>query len=508
MCRLIPNVSHLDLNLRFRVCRATAMSDSEINQLSHREANSSLDPSGQPPPTGWQGTIARFFKFHEYRTNIRTEVLAGVTTFMTMAYILAVNPSILSNAIFLQQPQDLFGELVIATAISSAIASLLMGVVSNYPFAMAPGMGLNAFFAFSIVKGLGISWRVALTAVLLEGLLTIALTVSNVRTYVVNAVPECLKQATAAGIGLFLAYIALSGDPKMGGAGLIVANSATKTALGDLSQPPTWMAIAGILITAALVARRIKGALLWGILATALLGWILGVASWPKGFIAFPQWPGDLLGQSVIGLGQLGSTNLWDLLAIVFVLAFVDLFDTVGTLSGIGIQGGYIDDKGELPRVGKTLIADACGTTIGAVLGTSPVTTYIESAAGVAEGGRTGFTSVIVAALFILSVFFIPVLAAVPAFATAPALIIVGVLMAGNVRLIRWDDPAESIPSFLTILMMPLTYSIAEGLAIGFITYPLIKTFQGKVHETSAAVWVLAGIFVLRFVMTALKIGG
>jgi AGZA family xanthine/uracil permease-like MFS transporter len=439
---------------------------------------------------------------------MRTEVLAGVTTFMTMAYILAVNPGILSNAIFLQQPQDLFGELVIATAISSAIASLLMGLVSNYPFAMAPGMGLNAFFTFSIVKGLGINWRVALTAVLLEGLLTIALTVSNVRTYVVNAIPECLKQATAAGIGFFLAYIALAGDPKTGGAGLIVANPATKTALGDLSQPPTLMAIAGILFTTAFVARRIKGALLWGILATALLGWILGVAPWPKGIIAFPQWPGDLLGQSIIGLGQLAQTNLWDLLAVVFVLAFVDLFDTVGTLSGVGIQGGYIDENGELPRAGKTLIADACGTTIGAVLGTSPVTTYIESAAGVAEGGRTGFSSVIVAALFTLSVFFIPLLAAVPAFATAPALIIVGVLMAGNVRLIRWDDPAESIPSFLIILLMPLTYSIAEGLAIGFITYPLIKAFQGKGHEISLAVWILAGIFVLRFVMMGLKFGG
>jgi AGZA family xanthine/uracil permease-like MFS transporter len=373
---------------------------------------------------------------------------------------------------------------------------------------MAPGMGLNAFFTFSIVKGLGINWRVALTAVLLEGLLTIALTVSNVRTYVVNAIPECLKQATAAGIGFFLAYIALAGDPKTGGAGLIVANPATKTALGDLSQPPTLMAIAGILLTTAFVARRIQGALLWGILATSLLGWILGVAPWPKGIIAFPQWPGDLLGQSIIGLGQLAQTNLWDLLAVVFVLAFVDLFDTVGTLSGVGIQGGYIDENGELPRAGKTLIADACGTTIGAVLGTSPVTTYIESAAGVAEGGRTGFTSVIVAALFTLSVFFIPLLAAVPAFATAPALIIVGVLMAGNVRLIRWDDPAESIPSFLIILLMPLTYSIAEGLAIGFITYPLIKAFQGKGHEISLAVWILAGIFVLRFIMMGLKFGG
>ncbi len=484
------------------------MSNREANELSDRQTDSGPESSPQPQPNGWQGAIARFFNFEENRTNLRTEVLAGVTTFMTMAYILAVNPGILSNAIFLQQPEDLFGELVIATAISSAIASLLMGLVSNYPFAMAPGMGLNAFFTFSIVKGLGINWRVALTAVLLEGLLTIALTVSNVRTYVVNAIPECLKQATAAGIGFFLAYIALAGDPKTGGAGLIVANPATKTALGDLSQPPTLMAIAGILLTTAFVARRIQGALLWGILATALLGWILGVAPWPKGIIAFPQWPGDLLGQSIIGLGQLTQTNLWDLLAVVFVLAFVDLFDTVGTLSGVGIQGGYIDENGELPRAGKTLIADACGTTIGAVLGTSPVTTYIESAAGVAEGGRTGFTSVIVAALFTLSVFFIPLLAAVPAFATAPALIIVGVLMAGNVRLIRWDDPAESIPSFLIILLMPLTYSIAEGLAIGFITYPLIKAFQGKGHEISLAVWILAGIFVLRFVMMGLKFGG
>ena len=484
------------------------MSNREADELSDRQTDSSPESSPQPQPNGWQGAIARFFNFEENRTNLRTEVLAGVTTFMTMAYILAVNPGILSNAIFLQQPEDLFGELVIATAISSAIASLLMGLVSNYPFAMAPGMGLNAFFTFSIVKGLGINWRVALTAVLLEGLLTIALTVSNVRTYVVNAIPECLKQATAAGIGFFLAYIALAGDPKTGGAGLIVANPATKTALGDLSQPPTLMAIAGILLTTAFVARRIQGALLWGILATALLGWILGVAPWPKGIIAFPQWPGDLLGQSIIGLGQLTQTNLWDLLAVVFVLAFVDLFDTVGTLSGVGIQGGYIDENGELPRAGKTLIADACGTTIGAVLGTSPVTTYIESAAGVAEGGRTGFTSVIVAALFTLSVFFIPLLAAVPAFATAPALIIVGVLMAGNVRLIRWDDPAESIPSFLIILLMPLTYSIAEGLAIGFITYPLIKAFQGKGHEISLGVWILAGIFVLRFVMMGLKFGG
>lgn len=475
------------------------------DDLSDREVVASRGSS--PPPSGWQGAIARFFKFDEFNTNFRTEVLAGVTTFMTMAYILAVNPGILSNAIFLSQPQDLFGELVIATALSSAIATLVMGLTANYPFALAPGMGLNAFFAFSVVLALKIDWRVALSAVLIEGLIFIALTLSNIRSQIIKAIPECLKQATAAGIGLFIAYIGLAGDPKTGGAGIIVANPATKTALGNFAQPTTLVAIAGILITAAFVARRIKGALLWGILATALLGWILRIAPAPSGIVALPQWPGDLFGQAIVGLSQIGRTNIWDLVAVTFVFLFIDLFDTIGTLAGVGTQAGYIDENGELPRASEALMADAIGTTVGAILGTSTVTTYIESAAGVSEGGRTGFTAVVTAILFTLSIFFIPLLSAVPAFATAPALLIVGVLMAGNVRMIRWDDPAESIPSFLTILLMPLTYSIAEGLAIGFITYPLIKSFQGKAHEISLAVWILAGIFVLRFVLMAVRSG-
>ncbi|MBD2061301.1 NCS2 family permease [Funiculus sociatus GB2-A5] len=475
------------------------------DDLSEREVVASRGSS--PPPSGWQGAIARFFKFDEFNTNFRTEVLAGVTTFMTMAYILAVNPGILSNAIFLSQPQDLFGELVIATALSSAIATLVMGLTANYPFALAPGMGLNAFFAFSVVLALKIDWRVALSAVLIEGLIFIALTLSNIRSQIIKAIPECLKQATAAGIGLFIAYIGLAGDPKTGGAGIIVAHPATKTALGNFAQPTTLVAIAGILITAAFVARRIKGALLWGILATALLGWILRIAPAPSGIVALPQWPGDLFGQAVVGLSQIGRTNIWDLVAVTFVFLFIDLFDTIGTLAGVGTQAGYIDENGELPRASEALMADAVGTTVGAILGTSTVTTYIESAAGVSEGGRTGFTAVVTAILFTLSIFFIPLLSAVPAFATAPALLIVGVLMAGNVRMIRWDDPAESIPSFLTILLMPLTYSIAEGLAIGFITYPLIKSFQGKAHEISLAVWILAGIFVLRFVLMAVRSG-
>lgn len=472
--------------------------------MSHSNSNDPTPPeSSQSSSAGKPNKLAFFFQFGKYRTNVRTEVVAGITTFMTMAYILAVNPGILSNAIFLQQPGDLFGELVIATAISSAVATVVMGLLANYPFALAPGMGLNAFFAFSVVAGLGINWRVALAAVFIEGVVFIALTLSSLRSQIITAIPECIKQATAAGIGLFLAYIALSGDPQAGGAGLIVANPATKTALGNLAQPQTLMAITGILLTSALIARRIKGALLWGILATACLGWILGVSPWPSGIVAWPQWPADLFGQALSGLGELSGVNIWDFLAVCFVFLFVDLFDTVGTLAGVGVQAGYINPQGQLPRAKEALLADAIGTTVGAIFGTSTVTTYIESAAGVSEGGRTGFTSIVVAILFFLSIFLIPLFSAIPAFATAPALIIVGVLMAGNVRNIHWDDPAESIPSFLTILMMPLTFSIAEGLAIGLITYPLIKAFQGKIHETTPAVWLLAGVFVLRFVLMA-----
>lgn len=468
----------------------------------------SLSPDQSPPPPDPKdtGAIARFFAFAAHNTTLRTEVLAGVTTFLTMAYILVVNPAILSNAIFLEQPQDLFNELAIATALSAAIATLIMGFLANYPFALAPGMGLNAFFAFSVVIGIGVDWRIALAAVLIEGLIFIALTLTDVRRQIVRAIPGCLKHATAAGIGFFIAYIALTGDPTVGGAGIIVPSEATTTALGNLANPSTLMAIAGIFITAAFVARRIMGALLWGILATAALGWIIGVAPFPTGFAALPSFPVDLVGQAIVGLTRLGEVPIWDFLAVLFVFLFVDLFDTIGTLTGIGTQAGYIDAQGELPKANQALMADAVGTTVGALLGTSTVTAYIESAAGISEGGRTGFTAVVVAGLFVLSIFFIPIISAIPTFATVPALVIVGVLMAGNVRAIRWDDPAESIASFLTIFLMPLSYSIAEGLAVGFITYPLVKTFQGKGREVQPVVWMLAAIFVLRFVIKGLNL--
>ncbi|MEM9214231.1 MAG: NCS2 family permease [Cyanobacteria bacterium P01_F01_bin.150] len=453
------------------------------------------------PPPQKENAIAHYFRFRELGTNFRTEILAGITTFFTMAYILVVNPGILSSAIFLQESGDLFGELVIATALSAAIATAIMGLLANYPFALAPGMGLNAFFAFSVVLGLGIDWRIGLAIIFIEGLIFILLTLSNLRAAIIKAIPACLKRATAVGIGFFIAYIGLSGDPSVGGAGIIIANEATKTSLGSLGQPPTIMALLGILITAAFMARRIKGGLLWGILATALLGWILGIAAWPQGIVQWPTFPTNLFGQAFIGLRQMSTANVLDLLAVLFVFLFVDLFDTIGTLSGVGIQANLITVDGELPRANQALIADAVGTTVGAVLGTSTVTTYIESASGVSEGGRSGFAALVSAALFVLAIFFVPLFSAIPGFATAATLIMVGVLMAGNVSGINWSDPAESIPCFLTIIVMPLSFSIAEGLAVGFIAYPVIKAFQGKAHEVNNAVWILAFIFLVRFVL-------
>ncbi|MEO1093370.1 MAG: NCS2 family permease [Cyanobacteria bacterium J06638_28] len=462
--------------------------------------------SGQTPEARQaDNAIARFFEFAALGTNFRTEVMAGITTFITMAYILVVNPGILSDAIFLAAPQDLFGELMVATGVSAAIATLIMGIVAKYPIALAPGMGLNAFFAFSVVLELGIDWRVALAAVFIEGLIFIALTLTNLRAAIIQAIPECLKRATAAGIGLFIAYIALAGNPEFGGAGIIVPSPATTTTLGNLAQPETLMAFLGLLITAAFMARRVKGALLWGILATAILGWIIGITPWPQGIVGLPIWPGNILGQAFVGLGQVGSAGIANFIAILFVFLFVDMFDTIGTLSGIGIQAGYIKEDGELPRANQALMADAVGTTAGAILGTSTVTSYIESASGITEGGRSGFTAVVTALCFLLSIFFIPLLSAIPGYATAPALVMVGVLMMGSVTGIRWSDPAESIPCFLTILLMPLTFSIAEGLAIGFIAYPLLKAFQGKIQEINWVVWVLAAVFVGRFVMMGLE---
>ncbi len=456
------------------------------------------DPGGAPE-TGVWGAIARYFDFEFHATTFRTEVLAGVTTFMTMAYILIVNPAILSNAIFLNESGDLFPQLVVATAVSAAIGTVLVGLLAKYPFAMAPGMGINAFFAFSVVLGLGIDWRVALAAVFIEGLIFILLTVTDIRRHLITAVPDSIKFATTVGIGLFLAYIALGGDPATGGAGIIVPNDATKTSIGSFAQPQALLAIFGIFLSALLLVRRVKGALLWGIMGTAILGWVFGVASPPQAVVALPVFPSDLFGQAFIGLGSIGA-NVWDFVAIVLVFLFVDIFDTIGTLSAVGTQGGYINTRGELPRANEALFADAVATTAGAIMGTSTTTTYIESASGIAEGGRTGFTAVVVAALFMLALLFAPLFEAIPAFATAPALLIVGVFMMKSVLNIDWTDLTEAIPSFLTMFLIPLGYSIAAGLAAGIIAYPIVKLFQGRARQVPLATWILAAIFLSRYV--------
>jgi AGZA family xanthine/uracil permease-like MFS transporter len=448
-------------------------------------------------------SVSRFFRFEHNRTTYRREVLAGVTTFMTMAYILVVNPRILSNAIFLTQPGDLFNQLLTTTAISSAIATALMGLLANYPFALAPAMGLNAFFAFSVVLDLQMNWRLALTSVLIESLIFTALILCNIHVQIIKAIPASLKHATVAGIGLFIAYIGLSGVPEAPtlGAGIIVASKATLTTIGSFKQPATLLSAFGLLLTATLVARHVKGAILWGIFATALLGWILGIAPSPEKIIALPEWPQDLIGQAFTGWSYLAPKQIWNFVSVTLTFLFVTSFDTIGALTGLGQQAGYINENGELPRATKSLLAGAVGTTFGTLMGTSPCATYLESAAGISEGGRSGFTSAIVAALFLLSVLFTPLFAAVPAFATAPALIMVGFLMMSSVQNINWKDPAEAIPAFLILLTMPLTYSIAEALAMGFIIYPLIKISQGLAHKVNKTAYFLAAISVFHFVL-------
>ena len=439
---------------------------------------------------------ARFFDFQRLQTSWRTEILAGLTTFVTMAYVLVVNPNILSNAIFIDAPGDLFDELVVATVLSAAIATTLMGLYAKLPFGLAPGMGLNAIFAFEVVLGLGVSWRAALGAVFVEGLIFIALTATTVRSQIITAIPDCIKHATTGGLGLFIAYIALNS------AGIIISNDATLTTLGDFSSPRTMIALLGVGVTAGLVARRVPGALLWGIFMTALCAWLTGVSPWPSAVLALPPLPKELFGQIFVGLNSFWRLNLWDAANLVFVLLFVDLFDTVGTLAGLGARAGYIDESGQFPGSEKAMMADAIGTTAGAVLGTSTVTTYVESAAGIEEGGRSGVTALVIALLFLLSALFIPLLAGIPAFASAPVLLIVGSFMLASVSAIDWQDPAESIPSFLTLIIMPLSFSIADGLAAGLITYPLIKLCQGKAGDVSWVLWVLATVFVAKYIFS------
>ncbi len=429
--------------------------------------------------------ISKFFKLSENNTTVKTEVIAGVTTFMTMAYILAVNPGILSatgmdkNALFT------------ATALSALVATLVMALVARLPFALAPGMGLNAFFAFTVVLGMGYSWQFALTAVFLEGIIFLLLTAFNVRELIVNAIPLSMKHAVSAGIGLFIAFIGLQN------AGVIVNNDAVLVGLGDMSSPSVLIALGGIVLTGILLAMRVKGALLIGIFVATIAGLPFGVTHFPEGsLVSAPPSLAPIF-------WQFDFANIFsmDMLIVLFTFLFVDMFDTVGTLVGVSSKANMLDKDGRVPRVKQALFADAVGTTVGAMLGTSTVTTYVESASGVSEGGRTGLTSLTVAVLFAIALFFAPIFIMIPGAATAPALVLVGLFMLSPVRNIDMDDFTESIPAFLTIIMMPLTYSIAEGIVFGMLSFVLLKLLTGKMKDISIMMYILAVLFIIKFVI-------
>jgi len=432
--------------------------------------------------------LNKFFKLQDNKTTVRTEILAGLTTFMTMAYILAVNPDILSAA-----GMDK-GAVFTATALASLIATLVMALYAKLPFALAPGMGLNAFFAFTVVLGMGHSWQFALTAVFLEGLIFIALTAFNIREMIVNSIPNNMKHAISVGIGLFIAFIGLKN------AGIIVSSPATFVTLGDLTNltdnPGAPVALLALVITGVLLALKVKGALLIGILVGTAIGLPVGVTQFPSSLDLTPP------SMSPIFMKFEWTEILTiDMLVVVFTFLFVDMFDTVGTLIGVSSKANMLDKEGRVPRVKQALMADAIGTTAGAMLGTSTVTTYVESAAGVSEGGRTGLTSLTVAILFLFALFLSPIFLMIPGAATAPALILVGAMMMTPIKNINFDDYTESIPVFLTIIIMPLTYSISEGILFGVLSYVILKLLTGKFKDISVVTAVLAVLFLLKFMM-------
>ncbi len=427
--------------------------------------------------------LEKFFDLSKNQTNIKTEVIAGVTTFMTMAYILAVNPDVLGKTGM--DKSAIFS----ATAISAIVGTLVMALWAKLPFALAPGMGLNAFFAYSVCLGMGYSWQFALTAVFLEGIIFLLLTAFNIRELIVNSIPANMKHSISAGIGLFIAFIGMQNT------GIIVNNDAVLVGLGDMSSPTVMVTFFGVALIGILLALNVKGALLIGIFVSTLVGIPFGVTKVPDtSLISAPPSIEPIFFK--FDFSNILSSKM---LVILFTFLFVDMFDTVGTLVGVASKANMIDKDGKLPRVKQALFADSIGTTVGALLGTSTVTTYVESSAGVAEGGRTGLTSLTVAGMFLVALFFAPIFLMVPAAATAPALIIVGTFMITPVLKVDFSDYTESIPVFFTIIMMPLTYSIAEGIVFGMLAYVVLKVFSGRYKEVSIVSYFLAALFILKF---------
>ena len=424
--------------------------------------------------------LERIFHLTENQTTVRRELLGGVTTFMAMAYVVAVNPRILGEA---GMPVE---GVLFATCISAAIATLIMGLWANYPIALAPGMSLNAYFTYSIVLGRGVPWQTALGVVFLSGTLFLILTLTNIREHIVNDIPDCLKHGTAAGIGFFIAFIG------MRNAKIIVASAATFVTLGKSSDPQVLLAAGGLILIAVLMARKVGGAILIGIVLIALLGIPLHLTKIPDHIFSLPHPGGTFLKLDFRSAFKLGFFDL------VFVFFFVDLFDNVGTLVGVCEQGGFLRD-GKFPRASRALLSDAFGTMAGALTGTSTVTSYIESAAGVAAGARTGLGNVAIAGLFLAAMFCAPIVTAIPVYATAPALILVGALMCGSVARVKWDDFSEAFPAFITLVATPLTFSIATGLSLGLLSYTFIKIGTGRAKEISPLIWVLSALFLMRY---------
>lgn len=433
--------------------------------------------------------LESIFGLRANNTSLRQEMTAGLTTFITMGYIVFVNPSILAEA------GMNFNGVLFATCVAAALGCFVMGFLANYPFALAPGMGINAYFTYAVVLGMGHSWQTALGAVLISGLLFIFLTLIRAREVIVRAIPESIRIGTALGIGLFISFIGFKN------AGIVVDHPATLVGLGNMLDTGVLVSVLGLLVTGILVARRIRGGILIGILSATLLAVFTGLAQRPESLIGLPQ-SADIA--AVAFEFDLMAALKLGFLEIVFVFLFVDMFDTIGSVLGLSRQAGYTSDtQRELPRINRVLMADSVASTAGAMLGTSTVTTYIESASGISEGGRTGLTAVTVGVLFLLALVFTPIVGIVPAQATAPALIIVGAYMLRNATALDYDDMSETIPAFLTMITMPLSFSIATGLAFGFISYPIIKVLSGRAREVSAITWVLAALFLARFIFLA-----
>ena len=426
--------------------------------------------------------LKKLFGFDPAKTTVKTEIIAGITTFLTMSYILAVNPSMFSD---LSMPG---GAVFTSTALAAVIGCLAMAFIGKLPFGLAPGMGLNAFFVYSVCLGMGYPWQFALTAVLIEGLIFIILTITNVREAIVNAIPASLRNAIGAGIGLFIAFIGLSS------AGIVVNDESTLVALGDITSGSALLAFIGIILTGFLYIKKVPGAILLGIILTMIIGIPLGVTEF-QGVLSHPESIKPIF-------CQFQFDKIWslDMLAVVFTFLFIDMFDTVGTLVGVCTKANMVDEKGNIARLKHAFMADAIATTSGAFLGTSTTTTYVESAAGVAQGGRSGLTALVIAGCFAIALFFSPLFLSIPSAATAPALDLVGIMMMEPVTKIKFDNFSESIPAFICIITMPLTYSISNGILIGMITYVILNMICGNFKKITAVMYILTVLFIIKFI--------